>query len=110
MPDTSLQLLTELDPVAKVQWYKQIQVHRSQLIHEPTYFVDEALRDELVFNRQDVSAYIRTLRAYVWESYLKEELLFHKEMLSLLISDNRDAYMVLARAIGEHYCLSAHAR
>jgi hypothetical protein len=108
MSDNAIALLTELDSVAKTQWKKQIQAVRNRVIPSPSYFIQEALRGGLVFDKSTVSTYINDVRSLAWQAYLKEELVFHKEMLSALLEQNEYAATLLASAITEHLEIGTH--
>jgi len=97
-----LHLLTELTPHEKEQWKKQIKLTRAKFVKSPDYFVKKALTQNVIFDKNKVSDYITKVRSFAWEFYLEEELVFHKEMLNLLLEKNDYASTVLASAIAEY--------
>ncbi|MFM7390634.1 MAG: type II restriction endonuclease [Vampirovibrionales bacterium] len=103
----TLSFITELDKQQKKDWQALIKRNRSLFIKPPSEIVETILAtSSFPFSSQGVTEYITHVRLQCWEAYLKEELVFHKHMIALLLQQNEYAQTILTESIAEHLSAS----
>ncbi|MBO3700196.1 type II restriction endonuclease [Roseivirga sp. E12] len=96
-------------PEDELKWWKAtIQGFRNNIVRKPSYYVFKVTGDELGDSsrfKDDISSSISTLRENCWNIYLKDEVNFHKEVISHLVM-HRDIPRTILEKVIENNLLS----
>ncbi|NQU18263.1 MAG: type II restriction endonuclease [Candidatus Saganbacteria bacterium] len=99
-------LIFELEKKEKEWWNDTIKEFRSKLVDEPKHYAHQILFEKQIDKKylsENIDDVLRSSREEVWQTYLKDEAVFHSEVLSHLIVNRDIPRNILSKIIDSEF-------
>ena len=95
-------VIFELDDNEKQWWKDVIKEHRNAIVAKPQHYVDSYIKEEKItldIVKKDISGFIFDIRSSCWNTYLIDEVDFHKKVISHLIREREMPGAILTELV-----------